>query len=122
MSFIREIHKAAKRRGNEPLLIDVQGSRLVPMSGNDFLMRVGRVRAALDGRNVHPGDRVGLLAPNSADWAVMDVALLAHGAIVVPLYARQDPKQLAGMLGDSGARLVLTSDPQLAAAMPGDFQ
>lgn len=122
MSFIREIHKAAKRRGNEPLLVDVFGTRLQPMTGNEFLMRVGRVRAALDARGVHPGDRVGLLAPNSADWAVMDVALLAHGAIVVPLYARQDPRQLAGMLGDSGAVLVLASDPQLAAAIPGAFQ
>ncbi|HET6334090.1 MAG TPA: AMP-binding protein [Polyangiales bacterium] len=122
MSFIHEIVKAAKKRGNEALLIEVQGSRLVPMTGAEFLARVARVRAALEARGVQPGDRVGLLAPNSSDWAVMDVALLAHGAIVVPLYSRQDPRQLAAMLGDAAATLVLASDSQLAAALPGEFK
>jgi long-chain acyl-CoA synthetase len=122
MTFVREILFAAARRGSEPLLIDVIGPRLVPISGDEFLSRVARVRASLAARGVRPGDRVGLLAPNSADWAAMDLALLASGAIVVPLYARQDPKQLAGMLADAGASLVVASDPQLAASLPGDFQ
>jgi long-chain acyl-CoA synthetase len=121
MSFIHEILTAAARRGTDPLLIEVQGARLVPLSGNAFLSRVARVRAALVARGIQPGDRVGLLSPNSADWAVVDVALLAHGAIVVPLYARQDPQQLAGMLRDAGAVCVVASDPQLAAALPGGF-
>lgn len=121
MSFIHEILTAAARRGTDPLLIEVQGARLVPMSGTAFLSRVARVRAALAIRGIQPGDRVGLLAPNSADWAVADVALLAHGAIVVPLYARQDPQQLADMLRDAGAGWVVASDAQLAAALPGDF-
>jgi long-chain acyl-CoA synthetase len=122
MTFVREILSAAARRGSEPLLIDVIGPRLVPTSGDEFLSRVSRVRAALASRGVRAGDRVGLLAPNSAQWAAIDVALLASGAIVVPLYARQDPKQLAGMLTDAGASLVVASDPQLAAALPGGFQ
>jgi long-chain acyl-CoA synthetase len=62
-----------------------------------------------------------LLGPNSSDWAALDVALLAHGAVVVPLYARQDPAQLAGMLRDAGALLVVASDAQLVAGLPGVF-
>ncbi len=122
MTFIHEIFAAATRRGEGPLLVEVQGSRLVPTSGDEFLARVARVRNALADRGIQPGDRVGLLAPNSTDWAVMDIALLAHGAVVVPLYARQDPRQLAGMLRDAGAWLVIGADAQLAAAVPGDFE
>jgi long-chain acyl-CoA synthetase len=121
MSFVHEVLTAAAKRGSEPLLIEVQGARLLPMSGDEFLNRVARVRATLTARGIRPGERVGLLAPNSADWAVMDVALLAHGAISVPLYARQDPRQLAGMLSDAGAVLILASDRELAAALPGEF-
>jgi long-chain acyl-CoA synthetase len=121
MSFIGEILSAAAARGSEPLLIEVHGSQLVPMSGGEFVQRVKRVRAALVKRGVQAGERVGLLGPNSSDWAVVDVALLAHGAVVVPLYARQDPAQLADMLRDAGASLVVASDSQLSAALPGDF-
>ncbi|HKP58893.1 MAG TPA: AMP-binding protein [Polyangiales bacterium] len=121
MSFIGEILSSAARRGSEPLLVEVQGSRLVPTTGSEFLQRVERARAALAKRGVKPGERVGLLGPNSSDWAALDVALLAHGAVVVPLYARQDPTQLAGMLRDAGASLVVASDAQLAAALPGGF-
>ncbi|HKU39327.1 MAG TPA: AMP-binding protein [Polyangiales bacterium] len=121
MSFVREILSAAVRRGSEPMLVEVRGTQLVPTSGDEFASRVARARAALTARGVQPGERVGLLGPNSSDWAALDVALLAHGAVVVPLYARQDPGQLAGMLRDAGASLVVASDLQLAAALPGDF-
>ena len=35
---------------------------------------------------LQPGDRVALLAPNSIRWIAVDLALMAEGAIVVPLY------------------------------------
>lgn len=117
MSFVSEIMAAAAKRGSEPLLLEVHGTRVVPVSGEAFVARVEGLRAGLAAQGVARGDRVGLLAPNSASWAVADLALLQLGAICVPLYARQDPAQLAAMLRDAGASLVVAADEALARAI-----
>jgi long-chain acyl-CoA synthetase len=117
MSFVSEILAAAERRDTQPLLIEVHGRRQVPMSGRGFIASVARARADLRRRGVAPGDRVALLGPNSARWAALDLAIVAHGAISVPLYSRQDPQQLAGMLRDCEASLLIAADDALADAM-----
>jgi long-chain acyl-CoA synthetase len=117
MSFVNEILAAAEKRDARPLLIEVHGNRQVPMSGRGFLTSVARARADLLQRGVAAGDRVALLGPNSARWAALDLAIIAHGAICVPLYARQDPKQLAGMLRDAEATLLIVDGDALAEAL-----
>jgi long-chain acyl-CoA synthetase len=99
------------------MLIEVQGTRLVPMSGRELVDATARVRGYLRANGVVSGDRVGLLGPNSSRWAAIDVAIMAEGAICVPLYARQAPAQLAGMLRDAGPKLLLVADDKLEAAM-----
>ena len=42
---------------------------------------------------------------------------MAEGAIVVPLYSRQAVGELAGMIKDCGARLLIHSEPDLAEAI-----
>ena len=117
MSFVNDILAAAKRRGELALLVEVHGSQERPTSGNAFLSNVARARAYLQLRGVALGDRVAILGPNSANWAAIDLAIIAQGAVCVPLYARQDPRQLAGMLHDCDARLLIAADAALAAAL-----
>jgi long-chain acyl-CoA synthetase len=54
-----------------------------------------------------------LLAPNGIHWAALDLALMAEGVIVVPLYSRQAPNELVNMLKDCGAAMVCCSDEAL---------
>ena len=51
-----------------------------------------------------------MLGNNSIQWVALDLALMAEGAIVVPLYARQAPAEIAGMMKDCGPRLFFVSD------------
>src|SRR5262249_30687688 len=68
-------------------------------------------------------DRCALLGANSIRWVATDLALMAEGLIVVPLYSRQAPRELVGMLKDCGARVLLTSEADcartLSDALPG---
>ena len=117
MSFVPAILEAARRRDAQQLLIEVHGKRQTPMTGRGFARAVAEVRAFLRQRGVGAGDRVGLLGPNGSHWAAVDLAIMAEGAICVPLYSRQDPKQLAGMLRDAQAKLVIVADAELQAAI-----
>ena len=94
-------------------LTEVHGASLRPFDGRALAGLIARARGALRARGVVPGDRVALLAPNSAHWAAADVAMLAEGAIVVPLYARQEPAELVAMMHDAGTTLVVCGTPAL---------
>ena len=65
---------------------------------------------------LQPGDRSALLAPNSIRWIAIDLALMAEGVIVVPLYSRQAPAELAAVMKDCQPRLLIAGDAALGDA------
>jgi long-chain acyl-CoA synthetase len=75
------------------------------------------VREFLRHSGIQCGDRCALLAPNSIRWVVFDLALIAEGVIVVPLYSRQAPGELVSMMKDCQPRLLFVSDPALGEAV-----
>jgi len=69
--------------------------------------RVARWRVALCGEALAPGERVALLLSNGVDWVSMDQAALSLGLVPVPLYTTDNTENIAYILGDSGAALLL---------------
>jgi len=98
-------------------LREVRGESFVSVSGRELLDLVARARAYLRQAGVQAGDRCALLGPNSIRWVAFDLALMAEGAIVVPLYARQAANELAEMMKDCGPRLLIVSDAALGEAV-----
>lgn len=72
--------------------------------------RVARAAALLDLWHLAPGDRVAILSENRPEWAIIDYAALALGAVVVPIYPTLPPDQVAVILKDSGARVIFVSN------------
>ncbi|MFC8453630.1 long-chain fatty acid--CoA ligase [Kitasatospora sp. NPDC057223] len=71
--------------------------------------------AALRDLGVRPGDRVALMVPNTVDFPRAYYAILAAGAVVVPVHLLLTPAEMAYVLTDSGARLLVV-DRSLAGA------
>lgn len=117
MSFVTTILDQARAAGVRPVLFEVHGADLVPTSGDVLLDGVARARRFLRDAGVRAGDRVALLGPNSSLWVTLDLAILCEGAIGVPLYARQAPSELAGMLRDAAPAALIAADAVLAAAV-----
>lgn len=116
-NFLATILQSLQSAGGRDLVHEVHGKELRPTSAAELLALVARARGFLRAAGVKPGDRVALLAPNRAKWIACDLAILAEGAVVVPLYSRQDPRELAVMLRDCGPVLTLASDAALADAL-----
>jgi long-chain acyl-CoA synthetase len=115
MSFLERIFDNLRQQPERTKLIEVRGTSLQGTDGAGILELVGRARAAMEQAGLQPGDRVALLAPNSTRWVAADLAALAAGGIVVPLYDRQDPKELALMMRSAEPRLLLAATKELAA-------
>src|SRR5260370_12058418 len=58
---------------------------------------------------VKPGDRVAILPENRPEWAMGDFAILAAGAVTVPVYPTLLGWQIEYILNDSGAVAVIVS-------------
>lgn len=99
------------------MLREIRGERFVSVTGSELIDRVQQVRAFLRNFGVQPGDRCALLAPNSIQWVAAEVAMMAEGAIIVPLYSRQAAGELAGMMKDCRPRLLFVGDAALGEAV-----
>ena len=64
-------------------------------------------QAALLAENLEAGDRVAVMLPSCLDWVRFDQAALGLGLVVVPLYLQDRPDNVAYVLNDSGAKLLL---------------
>jgi len=115
-NFLEAIFAQLQRGAGRVVLREIHGEQFVSVTGRELLEQIREVRAYLRVAGLRPGDRCGLLAPNSIHWAAFDLALMAEGLIVVPLYSRQSPAELAAMINDSGPKLLFVSDAALGDA------
>lgn len=113
-NFLENVFLQLQRAGGRVVLREIHGEQFVSVTGRELLDQVSRVRAYLRRSGLQPGDRCALLAANSIRWAAFDLALMAEGIIVVPLYSRQAPAELAAMMNDCQARLLFAGDAELA--------
>jgi acyl-CoA synthetase (AMP-forming)/AMP-acid ligase II len=73
-----------------------------------FNERVNRLAGAFRELGVHPGDRIGMLQVNCPQYVEAYFAAVKLGAIFVPLNFRAKPDELAYMIANSGASILLT--------------
>lgn len=116
-NFLQNIFENLQRSADRVVLREVHGGQFVSNSGAELLRLIETARQWLRSIGIQPGQRCGVIAANSIHWIAIDLALMAEGIIVVPLYHRQTPLELVAMLKDCQPRLVLTGDQQLADAL-----
>ncbi len=66
---------------------------------------------------VAPGERVAILADNSVEWALCDLAISLAGAISVPIYPTVTGGQAGAILLDSGCVAVLVDSTERASQL-----
>jgi long-chain acyl-CoA synthetase len=71
---------------------------------------VARWQRALEKDGVGPGDRVAVMLRNCSAWVTYDQAAMGLGAVVVPLYTQDRPENVAYIINDSGAKVLLLDD------------
>jgi long-chain acyl-CoA synthetase len=59
---------------------------------------------------VAAGDRVGVLATTRHEWTIADLAILAAGAITVPIYQTNSPEECQYVIEHSGMKVLFCED------------
>jgi len=75
----------------------------------EFDAAVNRVAAGLLARGIEKGDRVGIWAPNCAEWVITQYATAKIGAILVNVNPAYRTHELAYVVKQSGMRLIVSA-------------
>ncbi|HLL46150.1 MAG TPA: condensation domain-containing protein, partial [Longimicrobiaceae bacterium] len=102
---IPELFEGQTRRTPDAVAL-VSGAETVTYA--ELGRRATRIAAELSARGVRSEDRVGILLERSPQMVAAMLGVLAAGAAYVPLDPAHPDERLAYMLGDSGARVLLT--------------
>src|SRR5262245_63313771 len=97
------IEYAAERHGERPFLLRFTSGA---WTGYTFMAAARAVRAfaaLLEREGVRPGARVGLQSDNRPEWGLAYLAVLAAGAVVVPLDAQLGEPELGELLATAEA-------------------
>lgn len=113
MSFLEEIFAQLQKTGDTVILQEFQSEGAIAASGQELLAMVASAREFFVDKGLRKGDRCVLLAANSIRWIAADLAAMAEGLIVVPLYSRQAPAELAVMMKDCSPVLICCGDASL---------
>jgi long-chain acyl-CoA synthetase len=113
MSFLDQIFKRLEESATQVLFTELRDSGSTPVTGREFHGKISQTRAFLALRGLRKGDRCVLLAGNGVDWIATNLAVMAEGLIVVPLYSRQAPSELVAMMKDCSPSLIVFGDRAL---------
>jgi long-chain acyl-CoA synthetase len=121
MPFVGEIFSQLKVAADTRILQEVRDGVITGVSGGELLELVRKARTYLASKGLKKGDRCGLLAANSIRWVAMDLAIMAEGLIVVPLYFRQATAELIAMMKDCSPSLLCAGDAALRDGIQKDW-
>lgn len=79
---------------------------------SDFRRLVFKTANALRQSGVSEHDKVAIYSDNSAEWIVFDLAILAVGAVTVPIYATNNEEQAEYILNESECKVILVGNQE----------
>ena len=85
------------------------------VTARDHLGRLVKVARGLMASGIEAGDRVAIMSSTRYSWVLLDEAIWSAGAITVPVYPSSSESQLAWIVEDSGAKILVTESAEQAA-------
>ena len=117
MTFLNQVFAGLEAAPDQTFLTELRDASAITATGKELTDLIANARAFLVSRGLGKGDRCALLAPNSIQWIAMDLAIMAEGLIVVPLYSRQASAELVAMMKDCSPSLICCGDAILRDAI-----
>jgi len=109
---VNSVFERMSSRGDATVVQWQTAGQWKPITSKQMYGRVRALVETLQGWGVAAGDRVALLSENRWEWPVADFAVLAMGAVDVPLYQTLTPEQMGFMLNNSGAKVIIVSSKE----------
>ncbi|MFC5266592.1 AMP-binding protein [Kribbella qitaiheensis] len=101
------LRRTVAQYGDREALVEVASGRRWTYA--EFGVAVDTFARGLMGRGIAKGDRVGIWAPNCAEWTISQYATAAIGAILVNINPAYRTHELAYALNQSGVKVLISA-------------
>jgi long-chain acyl-CoA synthetase len=111
--YLELLAEVVRAHWDEPAIADFHGRGI---KYGELAVSMEKTRLALREAGVRRGDKVALCAHNCSAWAETYLAVVASGAVAVPILANFTPEGVQHLVDHSESRVLFT-DPEIAAAL-----
>jgi long-chain acyl-CoA synthetase len=112
MNFTSFIDKNADQFLRKPALGFKKENEWKEINWLLFRTIVYKTANALRGAGIKEDDKVAIYSENCAEWICFDLAIMALGAVTVPIYATSNTEQADHILKDSAAKIILVGNQE----------
>ncbi|GAB3091951.1 AMP-binding protein [Aestuariicella hydrocarbonica] len=91
---------------NKPYLHQPRDGQWHTLTWGEVEEQARRIAAGLKAQGFEPGDRIAILAKNSAEWFITDFAIMMAGLISVPIYATAGASTIQHIMRHSNAKAI----------------
>ena len=116
-NFLENFFAQLEKNASRVVIREIHGENFLELTGGQLLQQIRRAQEWISRRNLSPGDRVAIVGPNSMRWIAIDLALMAEGLVVVPLYYRQAPGELVAVMRDCQPKLLIADGGVLRSSI-----
>ena len=112
MNLVEFLNTNTEKFNSKPAIGFKKGEKWKDLSWRDFRRMVFKTANALKAAGISADDKVAIYSDNSAEWIVFDLAILALGAVTVPIYSTSNGEQAEYIINDSGSKVILVGNQE----------
>lgn len=112
MNLVEFLNPNTEKFNSKPAIGFKKADKWKDLSWRDFQRMVFKTANALKSLGISADDKVAIYSDNSAEWIVFDLAILALGAVTVPIYSTNIGEQAEYILKDSGSKIILVGNQE----------
>jgi len=107
-NFVKMLEDSIKNNWDLPALSDYKGKTYLY---KDVARKIARIHIMFEECNIQPGDKIALCGKNSANWAMVYLATVTYGAVIVPILADFKTDDIHHIVKHSDSKVLFVGDP-----------
>ena len=121
-NLVKMQEDACKKFGSNPMFGKKIKGSYEWITFAEFGEKVDQFRSGLAQLGVSKGDKVAIIAGNSADWAIAAYATYGLGGVFVPMYEKQAIPECQYIVADCDAKVLLVASDETKAAFEAEIE
>ncbi|HEX2934452.1 MAG TPA: AMP-binding protein [Bacteroidales bacterium] len=106
-NLVLYFEQSIKQNWEKPALSDYKGTTL---TYGDVAVQIAKIHLLFERNGVRRGDKVSLIGKNASNWAIVYLATVTYGAVIVPILPEFKPNDVHHIINHSDSVVLFTSN------------